>query len=89
MKIRVGKTKYVYFPISLKRAGFMGPLEVMQGVSVVVLLKPSTSLEDAVESLELCIEELKLRVKQEKEGSKDGLLANPVDKTTDHTKKEV
>jgi len=58
MNIKVGKSKYVYWQVGLRYNGFVGSMEVLTGSSVMVLLKPNTTLGDAIESLKEITKEL-------------------------------
>ena len=66
MKVKATeKSKYVYWPIELRKKGFTGSFEVYQGMSsmTLVLVNDDADIDEPVEDLEVILEALKLRRK--------------------------
>lgn len=70
MHIRVvanERTGHCQIPRAVKDSGFQGLMEVIVGSLCLIFLKPGTSKEDAIKSLELVIEGLRLEIKLQQE----------------------
>jgi uncharacterized protein Yka (UPF0111/DUF47 family) len=59
-------TKTIYLPSDLRKEGFDGELEGYMNAATVTLVKPGIPLDQAIESLETVIQDLRLRQKMER-----------------------
>jgi hypothetical protein len=59
------KSGMTYFPIEIRREGFVGEVEGFPNALTFTLIKPGTSLADAQRSLQIVLEDMRLREEQE------------------------
>ena len=54
-------TRQAYFPKNLVEAGFRGEVAVLADASTAVLMHPNASLDEVTKSLQMAIEDIKIR----------------------------
>ena len=59
------KYQQAYIPSRVIKAGFSGYCETITGAVTLTIIRPKTSLEDVKRSLEITIQDIDLRMKQE------------------------
>ena len=59
--IRVAESGSAYFSDELRNDGYVGDVEVLGNATIVVLLKPGTTLEQTETGLRLLLRDIKLR----------------------------
>jgi len=64
------KTGFAYIPKELRDDGFEGEVDTLADALTVTLIKPGVPMERAIKSLEIVLQDLKLRVEHE-EGQKN------------------
>jgi len=55
------RTRIAYFPRELVNAGFKGRIPYLKSVMAVVLLHPDATLDEVEESLQVILQEIKVR----------------------------
>ena len=65
-KIVVNKdSKLAYIPRNLINEGYVGDVNTLANFNTVTLLRPGSTIDDQIESLELIIQDLKMRKRAE------------------------
>ena len=59
------KYQQAYIPARVIKAGFKGYCETITNAVTLTIIKPETSLEDVKRGLEITIQDIELRMKQE------------------------
>lgn len=59
--------KMAYIPRNLIRDGYIGKLDTLANFNTVTLLRPGSSIDDQIESIELVAQDLKMRKRAEEE----------------------
>lgn len=54
-----------YWPLMLKREGYIGELKIFEGFSAIVITKPNASSKDIAKTLELMAQDFKYRTQKE------------------------
>jgi predicted DNA-binding transcriptional regulator len=63
--IKIYKTGHAYLGEEVANQGYNGDVEALFGAVTITLIKPNTILEDVKRSLEITIQDIELRLKQE------------------------
>jgi len=68
------KTGFAYIPKDLRQEGYEGDVETIANALTLTFIKPGVSLESAVKSLGIVLQDLELRIEHQKqlEGIEDG-----------------
>ena len=62
-KIRIDrKTGFAYIPKEIRQEGYEGDVETIANALTLTFIKPGVSLESAIKSLKIVLEDLKLRI---------------------------
>jgi hypothetical protein len=72
MKRKIGineNSQLAYIPDDLIKEGYKGDVDVLANFNTVTLLRPGSNIDDQILSLELVIQDLKMRKKAEGEQS--------------------
>lgn len=54
-----------YWPLTLKKEGYIGELKIFEGFSAIVIAKPEASSKDIAKTLELLTQDFKYRAQKE------------------------
>ncbi len=60
------RTGVTYFPKVIRQEGFIGEIEGIPNAFTFTLIKPGTALVDAAKSLKLVIQDIELRLHEQK-----------------------
>lgn len=74
-KVRFYKTGHAFFSKSVADSGYIGDLDTIANAVTITVIKPNTNLEDVKRSLEITIQDIELRIRQEKK-EQDIVLGN-------------
>ena len=65
-KARFYETGHAFFGREVIKNGYLGDLDTIANAVTITVIKPDTSLEDVKRSLEITIQDIELRIRQEK-----------------------
>ena len=69
--IRINKkTGFAYIPKDIREEGYQGEVETIGNAFTITLIKPGVSLESAIKSIKISLEELELRLEHQPGSSK-------------------
>ena len=60
-KIKVGKKGITYIPDVLRDDGYIGDVEYLANAKTVILIRPKATLKEVERSLEILLQDVKLR----------------------------
>lgn len=67
-KISVQKESgMMYMPISLRKGGFTGEVDILANAATVTMVCPGVSLKQVKKSLEIMLDDIKLRMQMERD----------------------
>jgi len=66
------KTGFAYIPKDIREEGYEGDVETIANALTITMIKPGVSPESAIKSLEIVIQDLKLRAEHEKTKTSQG-----------------
>jgi hypothetical protein len=65
------RTGVTYFPKVIRQEGFIGEIEGIPNAFTFTLIKPGTALIDAAKSLKLVLQDIELRLHEQRHRDKD------------------
>ncbi len=68
-KVRFYKRGLAYFGDATEAAGYIGVVDTLPNAVTIVIIKPNAKLEDVKRSLEISLQDIELRMKQERESN--------------------
>jgi hypothetical protein len=69
-KVKFYERGRAYFGDDTEQAGFIGDVDSIPNAVTIVLIKPNTPLEDVKRSLEITLQDVDLRIKQENDNKR-------------------
>lgn len=66
-KVKFYEHGHAYFGDSTEEAGYIGEVDTLPNAVTIVVIKPKAKLEDVKRSLEISLQDIDLRIKQERE----------------------
>ncbi len=64
-KVKFYEHGHAYFGDSTQEAGYIGEVDTLPNAVTIVVIKPNAKLEDVKRSLEISLQDIDLRIKQE------------------------
>ncbi len=64
-KVKFYKRGHAYFGDDVEDAGYIGEVDTMPNAITIVVIKPNSLLSDVKRSLEITLQDIELRIKQE------------------------
>ncbi len=64
-KVKFYKRGHAYFGDDVAAAGYIGDVETLPNAITIVIIKPDSKLEDVKRSLEITLQDIELRLKQQ------------------------
>lgn len=78
------KTGFAYIPKEIREEGYEGDVETIANALTITLIKPGVSHESAIKSLEIVIQDIKLRAEHAKQ--QNIAVANSIRQSTNQVK---
>ncbi len=63
-KVNIYSTGHAFLGKNVPDDGYKGEVDAIFNAVTITIIKPNTTLEDVIRSLEITIEDIKLRIKQ-------------------------